>query len=74
MVTQYARASVNCTCSLRRQTLSRECLAPNQWLTSRAPNRERNYDLLRFAKLNISATDGLIEPFSWRQNISVVVP
>lgn len=45
----------------------------NQWLTSQAPRQERNYDLLRFAKLNISAADGLIEPFHWRQNISVVV-
>ena len=45
----------------------------NQWLTSQAPNRERNYDLLRFAKLNISAADGLIEPLRWEQNISVVV-
>jgi beta-xylosidase len=45
----------------------------NQWLTSKAPNKERNYDLLRFAKLNISATDGLIESMRWQQNISVVV-
>lgn len=45
----------------------------NQWLTSQAPHRERNYDLLRFAKLNISEVDGLIDEFRWQQNISVVV-
>ena len=44
----------------------------NQWLTSQAPHRERNYDLLRFAKLEISEADGLIEPIRWQQNISVV--
>eukprot|EP00038_Savillea_parva_P002357 m.113647 g.113647 ORF g.113647 m.113647 type:complete len:402 (-) comp10811_c0_seq4:2646-3851(-) len=46
----------------------------NQWLTSQAPNRERNHDLLRFAKLNVSAADGLIDTFSWQENISVRVP
>jgi hypothetical protein len=43
----------------------------NQWLTSQAPHRERNYDLLRFETLEISEVDGLIEPIRWQQNISL---
>lgn len=45
----------------------------NQWLTSQALHRERNYDMLRFAKLQNSEVDGFIDPIRWQQNITVVV-